>query len=457
MGIIALCLYAAALFHMTWRIRRQGDTVASFFINDRSSGALEVGLSIIVSCVGASATMGVVGMAFTVGTPAVWWLGMGACGLLALSLFLAKKVRASQALTMPQLVETYLGAPARPIIAAVIVISWVAILAAQYAALVRVVQELTAFGPTASLAVSILLIVAHTLGGGQAAVMRMDRIQAFVILAGLAATGMWLTGANPTWPSKVSLELVNSQFPVGRLWYYGCIIGGSYLICPMLFGRLLCARGTRAARKGGVIAAGGLLLFALLIVAVGLACRGLVPEGTPADAVLTTALSALPPWLYLGMLLALLSAILSSADSCLITAGTVCSHDLLRRADTTACRWCVLALGVLGAAMSHMDKSILGFLLLSYDVYVCGVVVPVCIGMLAHGKYRVSPAFACAAVCLGGVLGGVSGFTETTAWSYAGLGTAAVATLAGLRPKASPGRPAPGPEWTSPDLDPVES
>ena len=436
MGLIALCLYTSVLFFMTWKIHRQGRSVASFFINDRSSSATSVGLSIIVTCVGASSTIGVVGMAFTLGTPAIWWLGMGAFSILILSLCLAKKVRASEAFTMPQLVEMFLGKSVRPIVSTVIVVAWIAILAAQFSAMIRILHALTSFAPMICLGIAIFLIVVHTLSGGQAAVMRLDRLQSLVIFLGLTATCLWLTNANPEWPSKVSLELINDQFPMEKLIYYFFIIGGSYLICPMLFGRLLSAKDVATARKGGAIAASGLVFFAILIVSIGLACRGLIPADTPADAILTTALSSiLPKWLYLGILLALLSAVISSADSCLITSSTILCYDLLKKTNTTTCRFCIVALGGAGALVSFMDKSILGFLFMSYDIYVCGVVVPVFISMLASEKYSISSKFACAAVCTGGTLGAIANFTDITAWSYAGLSGAALLTIAGMRRK----------------------
>ncbi len=441
MGIALLAAYTVILLYLSYHERRKAGQVQSFFINSRSSTAMGVGLSIIVSCVGASATIGVAGMAFTIGTPAMWWLGMGAFSLLFLGLFLAKKVRASNAFTMPQLVELFLGKPARALISFVIVIAWVAILAAQFSALVRIITALTGFAPIVCLALSALLIIAHTLAGGQAAVMRLDRIQSIAIFGGLVVVFMWFANANPTWAEHVSFELVNADFTSGRLLYYFFIIGGSYIVCPMLFGRLLCAKDAATARRGGIIAAAGLLFSSALIVSIGLACKGLIPADTPADAVLATALvSILPMWLNLLVLLALMGAVVSSADSCLITAGTVLSYDLLRKTDVRTCRFCIVLLGCAGAAASLADKSILGFLLLSYDIYVCGVVVPVFTGLLLSRHYRINSGFACAAVIIGGSMGLVSGLTEIMLWSYAGLASAALVTLAGAR-RACPEQP----------------
>lgn len=432
MGVIALCLYLAVILLLTLR-SRQSNAEASFFVNNRASGAVGVGLAIMAACVGASATIGMVGMAFSLGTPAFWWLGMGAAGLLLAGIFLAGKVRGTCAVTLPQIVEKFLGTPVRPVVSAVIVFAWLAILAAQFSAIRQIVTSLTAMPSAISFCISLLLIMGHTLGGGQAAVMRIGSVHTAVISGGLAVTLGWLTRRNPLWLSSVVIEPVNAQFPLTELARYGLLVGGSYLVCPMLFGRFLSARDGKTAQRGGILAAGGLICAAVLMVAIGLACRGILPPETPPDAVLTTALlTVLPQWVHILILVALLSAVISSADACLITAGTVLSRDLLQKESRAACRASIMLLGCIGAGASCLDKTILGFLLMSYDVYVCGVVMPVLIALLAGPNYRVAPRLACAAVFTGGVFGGISSFGGNAAWSYAGLAASFALTAAGL-------------------------
>jgi SSS family solute:Na+ symporter len=467
MGLVLLAAYAAVILLTAGKSMRGGGQCA-FFVNNRSSSALGVGLSIIVSCVGASATIGVIGLAFHIGTPAFWWLGAGAVGLTALSLLLARKVRETGAYTMPQLVETFLGPAARPLISVLIVLAWMAILAAQFVAITRILQGLTGFSGLLCLAIGFALIVLHTLGG-QAAIMRVDRIQALLMLLALLLLLGWLclfgqagmTGLSEpgvaaalggsseasgvgglAWLSNLRFELVNDAFPPEKLVYFLFVVGGNYLVCPMLFGRLLSARNASSARLGGLIAVCGLVICSLLIVSIGLACTGLLPPDTPGDAVLGLALSSLvPSWLGLGVSLALVSVIVSSADSCLVTASTVLAHDLLRRDDTRTSRVCVVALGAAGLLLSLWGRDVLDYLLMAYDVYVCGVVAPVFIGLLASkaggGGRTIQPRFACAAVVCGGVFGAASALSGENLFSYLGLITAAALTLAGLRRQAA--------------------
>jgi SSS family solute:Na+ symporter len=443
-GLVLLLVYAVVLLVLAvqgWKktlvsSASGNDDSGAFFVNDHKSSAVGVALSIVVSCVGASATIGMIGMAFTLGTPAFWWLGAGCVGLTFLSWLLAQKVRASGAMTMPQMVEVFLGKAARPLISVIIVLAWLAILAAQFVAISKVLEFLTPLPILWRMILSFLLIVAHTFGG-QAAIMRTDKLQAGIMLLALVALFVFLFAENhahnPGWLGNIRFEAVNEDFPMSKLFYYFFVVGGNYLVCPMLFGRFLSAKDVHQARVGGFMAVAGLALCAALIVGIGLACRGLLPPGTASDSVLTVALATLAPGcLSLFISIALISAIVSSADSCLVTASTVLAHDLLQRGNAGASRICVVLLGLGGLALSFWGKGILDYLLMAYDVYVCGVVTPVFIGLLLYPRYKITPVFSCIAVCAGGVLGLVSAMSGNNYYSYAGIISAAALTLCGV-------------------------
>ncbi|MDR3175228.1 MAG: hypothetical protein LBU06_01655 [Desulfovibrio sp.] len=425
---LALLAAYAALILWTGRTSEK-HTTESFYVNNRAGSAWNVAFSIVVSCVGASAVIGMIGMAFVVGVPAFWWLGAGAAGLTVLSLFLAGAVRRSGAYTLPHMAGTFLGNSARPVIAAVIVVAWMAILAAQFAALVKVLGPLTGFSPPVCLGIGFLLVCGHTVGG-QPAVMRVDKMQAVIIIGALTTMLVWLSWRNPSWTENVVFEAVNSSFPPEKLLYFLVVVGANYVVCPMLFGRMLSARDGRTAKRGGLIGVGGILLCSALIVAVGLACKGLIPASTPQDEVLTSVLAGeMPRGMHIVISFALISAIVSSADSCLVTAATVFSYDLLGRDDAASARRCVVMLGAAGVLVSLWGKGILGFLLAAYDIFACGVVMPVFVGLVS--RRRPGALWSCVAVGAGGLLGLLSAATENALFSYAGIAVSLVVALGG--------------------------
>ena len=139
----------------------------------------------------------------------------------------------------------------------------------------------------------------------------------------------------------------------------------------------------------------------------------------------------LPLWGQTLLLLALMSAILSSADSCLITAATVLSNDLFRRPTIGFSRLCIVVIGALGLLLSYGDRGILGLLLMANNIYVCGVVAPVFVAMVS-GKAQ-DARWALVAVVVGGALGLVSEVTQVTTVSYVAILLSIVISIIAMR------------------------
>jgi SSS family solute:Na+ symporter len=335
--------------------------------------------------------------------------------------------------------EAFLGRPSRFFVSIVIVAAWTAIVAAQLTALMRLVSAMTGISADGAVALVLatLLVTVHALGG-QAAIIRLDRWQTPFIAGGLLLLLFALWRANPGWAIGVRLEAVNEHFSPYELAGYLLVIGSNYLVCPMLFGRFFSARDGVAARVGGLWAAVGLALFSLLVVAVGLACRGLIPEGTAQDAALLSGLSlVLPGFAGLCVMGALVAAVVSSADSCLVTAGTVLGNDLLGQRRAGVLRLCVVLVALGSAYIASFGRGILDYLFMAYHIYAAGVVMPVFLGLLLPKRLKMDTRYAAAAVALGGAMGFVAAVSGEKAWSAGGMVAAAWVVLIGVRENTS--------------------
>lgn len=379
------------------------------------------------------------GLAWQVGAPAFWWLGSGACGLALLTMFIARRVRATEAYTMPEIVAAWIGPRARTLVSLIIMPAWLAILAAQFTAMGKLTAALTGMAPEWALVVGAAVIVAYSCLGGQASVIRSDLPQCLLLLAGILVALFWLFGYDPAPLEALHLELVNESFGPDRFSYFMIIMGGSYLVCPMLFGRILSARSSTDAIRGCWLAVAMLLASAAAVVALGVLCRGFVPAGTPADDVLASAIRLLPSWVGMLLLVALLSAVLSSADSCLVTASTVLCNDLLGRRNVALCRLVTLLFGAGGLLLSTRGHGILDLLLMANDIYVCGVAVPVFAAMLMK-RGAVHSGLALTAVIVGGAGGLASAASGQEIFGYAGMALAVAAMLAGRFVRGNSGK-----------------
>ena len=87
-----LIIYALVLIGMGLWDRRTGRQFEEYVLTGRRNGTVLVTSGLLATVLGASATMGVIQLAWQVGFPAFWWLGVGAIGFVIQSIFLSKKL-----------------------------------------------------------------------------------------------------------------------------------------------------------------------------------------------------------------------------------------------------------------------------------------------------------------------------------------------------------------------------
>ena len=108
-----LLVYTVFLLLLGYLEFRRKEGLTGFLVANRKASTLQVAFSMIATCVGGTATIGIAGNVLVKGFPAIWWLLSGALGLLVLALSLAKTVRQTQAMTLQCYVDTALLEKAR--------------------------------------------------------------------------------------------------------------------------------------------------------------------------------------------------------------------------------------------------------------------------------------------------------------------------------------------------------
>ena len=399
-------LYSSIFIILAFFESRHLHNHEDYFVASRKAGSIQTGFSVIASCVGASATIGMCGLAFSIGLPAIWWLLSGVLGLIILRIFLLKRLRNQRCLTMLEIVKQRLGNQATKICALIIVAAWTSILAAQFSAMGSIVSQMLAISAIDALLLGSCVIVCYTILGGQSAVMKSDVIQLTVIVLGLLILLSVTVWKNPSGLQSMKFELFNNRFQFEDWTRFALLIGGSYIVCPMLFSRFLSSRSDAAAKKGAIIAIVGLTILAFIIVLIGIEARYFVNSSVIPDQVLSAVVDRLPYGMGIVLTLVLISAILSSADSCLITAATVVSNDIFQRPSIRFSRFIMLILSVAAFYLASSGKAILELMLMANNMYVCSVVAPVfaalCSQKMLHRPIVITTIISCAILALMG-------------------------------------------------------
>ncbi len=430
--MIFLMLYAIGLIVLGWLDSRKVVDFSDYVLAGRRRGGIIIAASLLASVVGASATIGVVDLAYQVGMPAFWWLGSGAIGFLLLALTIAKKLSTYDIYTLADLVEKLNGVAARWLVSVVVVVVWTGIVGAQYVAAAEIVSQISGWSYHTSLIVAGLFVTVYCVLGGQASVMKTDFLQVILMALGLGLTLYFLFNSTGMPKGGIDLSLLNKDFGISKWGYFMLIVGSGFLVGPDVFSRIFTAKSPSAARKGVFIAAVLLFIASIAIVMIGVWAKNFVEVPVGQKVLLYILSSNLPDWLGFLLLFGILSAIISSADTCLITASTTFEHDIVCGTNVFRTRFLTLLLGFIAIAVVWKSKDIIQILLFSYSIFNSGVIPPLLLSILVSHKKRMHIIITSLAILVGSGMGAFSGIIGESSYAMIGMGISTIISIFGV-------------------------
>lgn len=430
--ITVLALYIGFLLLLAWHYARKGGDYRDFVTAGGRQGGGLVMLSMLATMVGGSATLGMADMAARMGWPAFWWLGVGAIGLAAQAWLLSDKVRGMDACTLPELAAITVGEHARVAVGLLIVIAWTGVIAAQLVALSQVIAAMTGLADTRLLLVLFSAgVAAYTAAGGQLSVLRTDRAQFALIVAGVGGAAVFLYAGPAELPP---VEWLNARFDGADWVRLLLVVGSTFFIGPDIFSRAFAAKDGATARRATLGAALGLAFFGAVITLVGMAASGLAgPDNKGVLPALIRSALPLPVAALLGV--GLVSALVSSADTCLMSAAAIVENDLVRSRrgrSRTRVRVFVLVIGAVSLGIALFRGDVIHLLLTAYSMYAPGVTPPLFLAIMSHGRRAPHPGLWLAAVGTGGAFGLWGAITSLYAPPLIGMAASALLGAASL-------------------------
>jgi len=416
----ALVLMLVALFSLKYNRNFE-----NFLVAGRQQPRFLIVASMLASTIGGGITMGTVSKAYTIGAAAFWFVAAGALAYLIQGIYLSKPVRDSEALTLPDLAGKLGGQPVRKLVAIIIVITWTGIAASQFLAASKILGTISGMSHSLAVCIAALFLLIYTLIGGQKSVLRTDFFQFGILAAAVLATVIYLYAAKTPAPGSVQIELFSKAFGPLDLIYYLIVVAGSYLVCPMMFGRLLSADSSKNARKASFISSAGMLIFAVVVTAIGLWARAVGFDANGSDPFSAILKNALPKWLGILMLFGVLAAILSTADTVLLTAAGILENDIIEKKSLFRVRLWIALIAAAGAIIALFNTDIIDLLLDTYQGYTSGIVPALFIAIVSINRRRLNSPLLFAAILSGYLLGSAGVFIPDTAlqqlFAFAGL------------------------------------
>ena len=417
--LIIIIIYFVAMIALGLSTRKQAKNTGSFFVAGRSGSTLFITGSLLATIIGASATLGMAGLGFSQGLTGVWWILSGSVGLIILGFLFARKVREYGFYTLPALVEKQYGRVPAMAASLLIVIAWMGVIAGQIIGAGTIMGVLGIGSPTLWILISTAVFIFYTLLGGQRAVLKTDLWQTIIIFLGIfsgLAFVLWkvggFSGLKSSLPASYFSFPVSQKFSVIQLINYLLLVGLTYVVVPDMYSRIFSAKDGQVAKKSVFWTAGLLVPLALGITLIGVSAAVLYPNITSGQAFPTVIKGVMPPVLVGLVLAALLSAVMSSAVTCLLSVSTILTTDVIHKFKSTITeekllvisKWGIVVLGLVALAVALELKEIINSLLYAYTIFTAGII-PIVIAGYYKEKLKVTNMGALAAIIGGGTSG----------------------------------------------------
>lgn len=418
--IAALFIYLLGLLAVGFIAGRKNKTGADYLVGSKSLPTWVIVLTLTATMFGGGMMVGRAQLSYQGGLPYIFY-GFGPLIGYLLTAMLLPKMKGFMRYTT---VTEYLGARyggkfVRTSCALLSLIALIGLTAVQVNSLVAILNVMGFGDPRTIAFFCMLIIVALTVFGGFLAVTATDVVQIIIVMVGVVILAVVSFSANGGLGNVFAQlqaaqgdTLVSDYFSVIPKESLGSILllmlpGSMYMLIGQDgYQRLMACRDINESRKAAVFSGCLMCLIAAFPVLFGVIGRLDFPElaanGTTATTMGLMILKYLPGVGGGILLCAVLSAILSTGDSCLSAASShfitdfYCvfidkNADLNSKKMLIVSRLACLAGGIIAMVLSFgfKDGTLTGYCVYCYNIYLGGAFVPIVLGCLWKGANRI--------------------------------------------------------------------
>jgi solute:Na+ symporter, SSS family len=430
--ILIFTLYMLAVIGIGIRFLIRNKGVEDYYVGGRKIGSWHIGLSVVATDVGGGFSIGLGGLGFIMGLAGSWMLFTGLIGAWLSAVLLIPKVKSIEKLrkfyTFPQLLG-YFYTPRVALLAGIISgIGYLGFTSSQILAGAKLASAtFIELDMLTALIVMGAIVVVYTVMGGIKAVIYTDTIQWIILMTGLIFIGIPIAFISVGGMTGITTILPPEFFSLGNISWQQ-ITNWAVTIIPIwfvgmtLYQRIYASRDKKEAQKAWIVA--GLFeypIMAFMGVLLGLFSRVAFEQGmftylgfSPTSDIdiemgLPLLLRTVLPVGFMGLMMAAyFSAIMSTADSCLMASSGNFLTDILGKWIKTPeskkgflwlSQGITFLLGTAALLLATIMPNVLELMLYSYAFMVSGLFVPVIAGLFLK---KASPHAAFWAMLLGG-------------------------------------------------------
>ncbi len=402
-------LYMSVLIGIGFYFLKKNKNADDYYVGGRNMGSMHVGLSVVATDVGGGFSIGLGGLGFVMGIAGSWMLFTGLIGAWLSAVFLIPKVSKLENFkslyTFPQIFENFYSRKVAIVAGVISGIGYIGFTASQILAGAKLASaSFVSLNMNTALLIMGVIVVAYTFLGGMKAVIYTDFIQWIVLMAGLIFIGIPLgyhaVGGYNAITSTVKSEMLSlTNVRWQDLLNWAVTIIPIWFVGMTLYQRIYACKDEKTAKRAWYVA--GLFEYpfmAFMGVLLGLFARVGAEQGMFAylgygdagsldpEMGLPMLLRTILPVGLMGLMMsAYFSAIMSTADSCLMAASGNVVTDILDRFFNISgnhkrflrvSQILTLVIGVFALFLATTMTNVLELMLYSYAFMVSGLFVP---------------------------------------------------------------------------------
>lgn len=402
MNQMILSLYFFLIIFIGYSSYKKIKGSKDYFVAGKDAGVREIAGSLLATVLGSSAIIGSVNFSYVNGWAGSWFMLCAALGLLGL-LPLVERLKKYKSYNLPELMGEFYGNEVKVLSSVIIPIAWIGIVAAQIMGSAKIVSIFVDINYSSAVVISGLVFIAYTFLGGQLSIIKTDFIQFLFIIAGVIFCFIYILKGGG---DIGGVGLINEKFGYLDLVIMILTYSSTFLVGPDIYSRIFCARDEKTAKQA-------IKLSVIILIPLGFILAGIgvyVSSNYGVDIVKGSVLMfladrILPQPIVILLYFGLLSAVISSADTTLLTASSTFTQifikDLREEKSIKLTRVFILVFGGFSILVALKFTFILPTLLLALAVYSGAFIVPCLAGILG---YRCKKNYAVSGILFGGGL-----------------------------------------------------
>ncbi|MCK5822989.1 MAG: sodium:solute symporter family protein [Bacteroidales bacterium] len=407
LDILIFALYMLSMLGVGIYFLKRNKSQDDYYVGSREMTSVHIGLSVVATDVGGGFSIGLGGLGFLIGLSGSWMLFTGIIGAWISAVVLIPKIyplaKKHNFLSFPEVLNYYYNGKVAVLAGIISLIGYIGFTSSQILAGAKLAS---ATFPSVTITDAVLImglvVIGYTSLGGMKAVIYTDTIQWIILMVGLILIGIPLgyykvggwEAINHSLPNHF-LSLNNISFVQFFNWLITIV--PIWFVGMTLYQRIYASKNEKTAKRAWFLA--GLFewpIMAFMGVTLGLLGKvafdqgmftnfGYAP-GSPIDEEigLPLLLTHIFPVGLMGLLMSsYFSAIMSTADSCLMAASGNFVTDITgftKSQNKSSIRYsqiATLVIGILAIILATMMQNVLSLMLYSYAFMVSGLFVPV--------------------------------------------------------------------------------